>query len=141
MYNLVVQSKMLNLLQEIQDTKQFLEHISIAHYNLSLSLRDNVSNEIILQIHKSKDIYQKINLIFGINKNNLQELNVMKDKLKVQAYIGKDIDQQNHLIYLNQRYLDYCKLYKIMDDFLLKYLDVGTKVHKNTKFKVSKCFY
>lgn len=120
----------------MQSIKKFLEQLSLVHNNISLSLRDDARNDIVFKMQKSNDIYQKLKEYYNIQKENIQELSVEKDKYKLVAYIGKEGDDSNckHLIYLNKRHLENCKLHKIMDDFLTTYSmtkfrdDIASKV-------------
>nr|XP_026485614.1 DNA mismatch repair protein Mlh3-like [Vanessa tameamea] len=60
LYNLNIQRKSINLLNELSNIKLALEQLSLAHYNVSFSLRDDSKNEIIFKIHKNRNIYQTL---------------------------------------------------------------------------------
>lgn len=122
LYNLSIQNKSKDILGDLQSIKHFLQHLSLIHCNISLSLRDDSKNEIIFTIHKNRDIHQTLSTLYNIDKNNLQELQVEKNEYKVIAYLGKSDESGKHLIFLNGKFiLNTSKLHKIVNSNLSKH--------------------
>ncbi|XP_060802240.1 DNA mismatch repair protein Mlh3 [Amyelois transitella] len=119
-YNLHIQSRKLESLNELTEIKTLLKQLSLVHSNISISLRDDSKNEIIFKVHKNRDIYQTLGLLFSIDENDIVELKVEKKEYKVTAYFSKkDKDlAPYHWIYLNGKFLGNCKLHKIVNDNL-----------------------
>lgn len=138
LYNLNIQKKSINALNEINSIKHFLEQLSLVHSNTSLSLRDDVRNEIIFKIHKNRDVYQTLFSIYGINKKDLQELIVEKNQYKVTAFIGKrDVElNHKHWVFLNGKSVQNSKLRSIINDNLSKSLKLKFKNERKVKSKV-----
>lgn len=128
---------MINPLNELNDIKSFLEKLSLVHSNISLSLRDEPKNEIVFKLHKNRDIYQTLSSLFGVDKNDVQELKVEKNQYKVTAYIGKNKDANHqYWIYLNGKLVHNSKLHKVINDNLVKAL--GLRFNQSTKKVKSK---
>ncbi|XP_037296827.1 protein PFF0380w isoform X2 [Manduca sexta] len=122
LYNLTIQTKSINPLNELQEIKMFFERISLVHNNISLSLRDDCKNEIIFQLHKKRDIYQTFSCLYGINRSEIRELKVEKKQYVATAFIAKEVgDNNNHWIFLNRIFVNnFSKLHKIVNDNLQK---------------------
>ncbi|XP_073952285.1 DNA mismatch repair protein Mlh3-like isoform X3 [Choristoneura fumiferana] len=124
LYNLTIQKKGINALQELQRIKKFLQQMSLVHCNASLSLRDNSENEIIFKIHKNRDIYQTLTLVLGIEKSNLLELQVEKNQYKVTGFVQKQ-DSDSHgfqWIFVNKKFIEKSDLHKIINQNIVKKL-------------------
>lgn len=143
LYNLNIQKKSINALNEINDIKHFLEQLSLVHCNTSLSLRDDANNEIILKIHKNRDIYQTLGSLYGIKKTDLQELKVEKNQYKVVAFIGKrDAEiNQKRWVFLNGKVVHNGKLQSIINDNLSKSLKLNFQKKRKVKSKVGNIFF
>ncbi|XP_053605288.1 uncharacterized protein LOC128672275 isoform X2 [Plodia interpunctella] len=135
-YNLHIQSKCVDSLNELSDIKTLLKQLTLVHSNISISLRDDSKNEIIFKAHKNRNIYQTLGLLFNIDEKDIAEFKVEKKEYKVTAYFGKkDKDVgQHHWIYLNGKFLNNCKLHKIVNDILSKSCTHLSK--RKTKSKV-----
>ncbi|XP_064072632.1 DNA mismatch repair protein Mlh3-like [Vanessa tameamea] len=123
LYNLNIQRKSINLLKELSNIKLALEQLSLAHCNVSFSLRDDSKNEIIFKIHKNRNIYQTLWSLFEINRNDLKDLQVEKNQYKVKAYIGKDclVSKKYQWVFLNGRFISKTFLHiKIHENFTRK---------------------
>ncbi|CAH2085418.1 unnamed protein product [Euphydryas editha] len=89
LYNLNIQQKSIDALNEINNIKLSLEQLSLVHCNVSLSLRDDSKNEIIFKVHKNRNVYQTLWTLFQISRSNVQDLQVEKNEYKIKAYIGE----------------------------------------------------
>ncbi|CAK1544111.1 unnamed protein product [Leptosia nina] len=90
LYNLKIQREALDNTQELLAIKILLQQFSLVHANVSFSLRDDLKNEILFQIHKNRDIMQTLKTLFEISPNEVQELKVEKSTYKVHAFIGRN---------------------------------------------------
>nr|XP_049693316.1 uncharacterized protein LOC110375659 [Helicoverpa armigera] len=126
LHNLNIQRRGIDAMNEMQNIKLFLEQISLAHNNVSISLRDDSKNEIIFKIHKKRDIYQTLSVLFDINKSDVVELQVEKHEYKVKGLIGKtDKVIDLHWIYLNGKFIhSNSKLHKMVNNYLKRSLHI-----------------
>ncbi|KAM3966951.1 uncharacterized protein ACR2FA_011832 [Aphomia sociella] len=133
LYNLHIQSKAVRSLNEINKIKLFMQHVSLIHCSISLSLRDDSKNEIIFKAHKNRDICQTIQLLFNIDTQDIQEFKVEKNEYKVTAYFGKKYRDlgQTQWIYLNGKFLSNSRLHKLINNQLKK----SFQTSKNIKSK------
>ncbi|CAG5046480.1 unnamed protein product [Parnassius apollo] len=139
LYNLHIQEKSINALSELENIKLLLQQVSLVRTNVSISLRDNSKNEIIFKIQKNRDIYQTLSSLFGINKNDIQELQVEKNKYKAIAFIGKK-DLESNLykwIYLNGKFVFKSELHDIINTYFVK-SDTFSKIRKNFSIQTGK---
>lgn len=139
LYNLNIQKRGIDPINELQDIKSFLEQLSLVYNHVSLSLRDDSQNEIVFKIHKKRDIYQTLKTLFNIDKEDVQELQVEKHEYKVKGFIGKFNKEVNlHWIYLNGKFMHSCsKVYKVLNEYFKKSLHI--KDQRTLKSKV--CLY
>lgn len=141
LYNLKIQKQAVNSLREIQNIKSFLECISLVHNNISISLRDNTKNEIILQVNKCRNIYQTLATIFSLEKDKILEFRVEKKCYGVTAYMGKVVSEENenHWIYLNGRFMPQCNLHHILDSNIAKLFNLKKQSKNKKLLKVGIC--
>lgn len=139
LYNLNIQKRGINSINELQNIKSFLEQLSLVHNHISLSLRDDSQNEIIFKIHKKRDIYQTLSTLFNIDRVDVVELQVEKHEYKVKGYIGKtDNGLDLHWIFLNGKYIHNCsKLHKVLKQYFKKALHIKDQI--TLKSKVRHC--
>lgn len=137
LYNLNIQQKSINALNEINSIKLFLEQISLVHCNVSLSLRDDSKNEIIFKVHKNRTVYQTLWTLFQIKRSDLQDLQVEKNEYKLKAYIGKnnELSKKYRWLYINSRNIPKSFLHKKINECLSKKLCIRT--NKKIKEKVT----
>ncbi|XP_075976491.1 uncharacterized protein LOC142976808 [Anticarsia gemmatalis] len=137
LFNLNIQKRTIDPVNELQNMKSFLEQLSVVHNNISLSLRDDSKNEIIFKIHKKRDVYQTLSTLFDIESTAVQELQVEKNQYKVKAFMGKpDMDIGRHWIYVNGKFIhNTSKLYKIINEHFKKCLLLRDK--KKSKSKIN----
>ncbi|XP_047026301.1 uncharacterized protein LOC124634685 [Helicoverpa zea] len=137
LHNLNIQRRGIDAMNEMQNIKLFLEQISLAHNNVSISLRDDSKNEIVFKIHKKRDIYQTLSTLFDINKSDAVELQVEKHEYKVKGLIGKtDKVIDLHWIYLNGKCMhSSSKLHKMVNEYLKRSLHI--KDPRRLKLKTS----
>ncbi|XP_063893999.1 uncharacterized protein LOC110375659 [Helicoverpa armigera] len=126
LHNLNIQRRGIDAINETQNIKLFLEQISLAHNNVSVSLRDDAKNEIVFKIHKKRDVYQTLSTLLDINKSDVVELQVEKHEYKVKGFIGKtDKVIDLHWIYLNGKCIhSSSKLHKMVNEYLKRSLHI-----------------
>uniref|UniRef100_A0A2H1WC23 SFRICE_005849 n=1 Tax=Spodoptera frugiperda TaxID=7108 RepID=A0A2H1WC23_SPOFR len=144
LYNLNIQKRGIDPMNELQNIKMFLEQLSLVHNHISLSLRDDSQNEIVFKIHKKRDIYQTLSNLFNIDKKDVQELQVEKNEYKVKGFIGKvDKELDLHWIYVNRKFIhNSSKLHKIINEYFKKCLNIRDQTRLKSKMleKVVKFF-
>ncbi|XP_028034805.1 uncharacterized protein LOC114246473 isoform X2 [Bombyx mandarina] len=145
LYNKCIIKKSLNALREFQEIKTFLEQISVVHTSISLSLRDEEKNEIAFQVHKTRDVYKTLNVLFNIQRCDLQEFIVEKNHYKVTGFIGKkEICIKLQWIFHNNKFVSRNnKVYKLLKEYLKttkrkRKIDYkGCDEEYNLKYKIS----
>lgn len=90
------------------------------HTSISLSLRDEEKNEIAFQVHKTRDVYKTLNVLFNIQRCDLQEFIVEKNDYKVTGFIGKkEIGIKIQWIFHNNKFVSRnSKVYKLLKEYL-----------------------
>ncbi|XP_052739708.1 DNA mismatch repair protein Mlh3-like [Bicyclus anynana] len=134
LYNLNIQRKSIDQHNELINIKSALKQLSLVHWNVSISLRDDSKNDIIFRIHKNRTIYDTLRSVFQINENDFEELQVEKNEYKVKAYIGKQFLESNNsyqYIYVNGKFIHKSILHKKLNESLSKSLNIRhSKVKK-----------
>ncbi|KPJ02444.1 DNA mismatch repair protein Mlh3 [Papilio xuthus] len=88
LYNLHIQKKATNPLNELQNIKLFLQQLSLVNTNVSISLRDNSKNEIIFKVHKNRDTERKNKI-----ENTREEVRKIMEKVLGNKSKGHKISQ------------------------------------------------
>lgn len=133
---MVIRHKSIDPLKELQYIKLGLEQLSLVHCNVSISLRDDSKNEIIFKVNKNRDIYQTLKSLFGIQRHDVQDLQVEKKQYKVRAFMGnhKDDVKKYRWIYINGKIVFETSLHKKINSTLNSMLNKNN--YKNIKNKV-----
>ncbi|XP_045535425.1 protein PFF0380w-like [Papilio machaon] len=140
LYNLHIQKKATNPLNELQNIKLFLQQLSLVNTNVSISLRDNSKNEIIYKVHKNRDVYQTLTSLYEIDKKDLQELQIEKHQYKAKGFISKQNSKSSYQwIYLNGRFINKSPLHDIINSNFTKNRPLCKNV--KTKVKISNLYY
>ncbi|OWR41434.1 MutL protein 1 [Danaus plexippus plexippus] len=137
LYNLNIQRKAINPINELQNIKSSLEKLSLIHCDVSISLRDDYKNKIIFKMYKKRDIYQTLWSLFDINKEDVQELQVEKNNYKAKAFIANEnIMKTRHFnhqwVYLNGKFVTKSEIHTKINRVFKKTFH---KVQKITKIK------
>ncbi|CAH1635731.1 unnamed protein product [Spodoptera littoralis] len=135
LYNLNIQKRGIDPVNELQNIKMFLEQLSLVHNHISLSIRDDLQNEIVFKIHKKRNIYQTLSNVFNIDKSDVQELQVEKNEYKVKGLIGKGNNELDlHWIYVNGKFIhNSSKLHKITNEYFKKCLNIKEQTRLKSK--------
>ncbi|XP_045767851.1 metacaspase-2-like isoform X2 [Maniola jurtina] len=134
LYNLNIQRKSIDTQNELQNIKIALQQLSLVHCNVSISLRDDSKNNIILQIHKNSTLHDTIRSVFQISEKDFQELKVEKNEYKVKAFIGKNTAESNNYhqwIYINGKFIQKSILHRKINESLSKFLNSRNCKTKN----------
>nr|CAD7602175.1 unnamed protein product [Timema genevievae] len=123
MYNMPVRRKRIKEAVDLEEIKSQLECIALMHPQVSISLRNDVKYNIIMQTHRTTDTLKVFSNLFGdtISKSLVPVLFEL-DRFKVSGYIGKISHPQKNLqfIYVNKRLILKSKLHKLVDALLAK---------------------
>ncbi|XP_013174086.1 PREDICTED: protein PFC0760c-like isoform X2 [Papilio xuthus] len=133
LYNLHIQKKATNPLNELQNIKLFLQQLSLVNTNVSISLRDNSRNEIIFKVHKNRDVYQTLSSLYDIEQKDFQELQIEKHQYKAKGFISKQNAKicSYQWIYLNGRFINKSPLHDVINSNFTK----NRQFYKNVKTK------
>ncbi|XP_069357381.1 DNA mismatch repair protein Mlh3-like [Maniola hyperantus] len=130
LYNLNIQRKSIDTRNELQNIKIALQQLSLVHCNVSISLRDDSQNDIILQIHKNSTMHDTIRSVFQISEKDFQELKIEKNEYKVKAIIGKNNTESNNdhqWIYINGKIINKSILHRKLNEKLSKFNTINYK--------------
>nr|CAD7572410.1 unnamed protein product [Timema californicum] len=123
MYNMPVRRKRIKEAVDLEEIKSQLECIALMHPQVSISLRNDVKYNIIMQTHRTTDTLKVFSNLFGDNiSNSLVPVLFELDRFKVSGYIGKNSHPQKNLqfIYVNKRLVLKSKLHKLVNALLAK---------------------
>ncbi|XP_039750811.1 DNA mismatch repair protein Mlh3-like [Pararge aegeria] len=133
LYNLNIQRRSIEPQNELLNIKTSLQQLSLVHCNVSISLRDDCKNEIILQIHKNRTIHDTLQSVFKISEKYFQELQVEKNEYKVKAFINKHNLETNNdyqYIYINGKYIHKSVLHRTLNESLSHFISTGSNRRK-----------
>nr|CAD7392346.1 unnamed protein product [Timema cristinae] len=123
MYNMPVRRKRIKEAVDLEEIKSQLECIALMHPQVSISLRNDVKYNIIMQTHRTTDTLKVFSNLFGDTiSNSLVPVLFELDRFKVSGYIGKNSHPQKNLqfIYVNKRLILKSKLHKLVNALLAK---------------------
>ncbi|CAH2266099.1 jg11104 [Pararge aegeria aegeria] len=145
LYNLNIQRRSIEPQNELLNIKTSLQQLSLVHCNVSISLRDDCKNEIILQIHKNRTIHDTLQSVFKISEKYFQELQVEKNEYKVKAFINKHNLETNNdyqYIYINGKYIHKSVLHRTLNESLSHFISTGSNRRKYKRISEVKnnCF-
>lgn len=130
-----MQRKLIDPHTELENIRTALKQLSLVHYNVSISLRDDSKNDIILQIHKNRTVYDTMQSVFQIDAKDVQELQVEKNEYKVKAFIGKTTVESNNnyqWIYINGKFIHKSILHNKLNKKLSKYGSKNYRIKNKT---------
>ncbi|GLH06915.1 Uncharacterized protein GBIM_12507 [Gryllus bimaculatus] len=123
MFNMPVRRKRIKEAVELEAIRSCLECIALAHPEISLSIRNDVKGRIIMEKHKSSDLLNAFEHLFGHNlARMLAAVNFSTEKFKISGYIGKEPYRHNDLqfIFVNRQPIIKTKLHKLVSALLSK---------------------
>lgn len=121
-YQLPVRRKCMDPRLEFEKVRQRIEALSLMHPSISLSLRNDVSGSMVLQLPKTKDICSRFCQIYGLGKSQkLREINFKYKEFELGGYISSEAHYNKNMqfLFVNKRLVLKTKLHKLID-FLLR---------------------
>lgn len=129
-YNLPVRQKFLNEILQLDRLKHRLEGISLINHSVSISLRNDVNNTILLQTKKCSNFLVAFMQLFGKNKSQeMTEVDKEEQQFKIHGYIGKDGTSRKNIqyVFINKRLVLKTQIHKIMTNLLCNSLIIRKK--------------
>ncbi|KAK4823147.1 hypothetical protein QYF61_026349 [Mycteria americana] len=121
-HQLPVRRKCMDPVLEFERVRQKVEAISLMHPSVSLSLRNNASSSMVLQLPKTRDVYSRFCQIYGLGKSQkLREINHKSGGFELSGYISIEghYNKNMQFLYVNRRLVLKTRLHKLID-FLLR---------------------
>ncbi|KAM6360008.1 DNA mismatch repair protein Mlh3 isoform 3-T4 [Alca torda] len=121
-HQLPVRRKCMDPVLEFERVRQKVEAISLMHPSVSLSLRNDASCSMVLQLPKTRDIYSRFCQIYGLGRSQkLREINHKSGGFELSGYISTEghYNKNMQFLYVNRRLVLKTRLHKLID-FLLR---------------------
>uniref|UniRef100_A0A8C5X003 MutL homolog 3 n=1 Tax=Malurus cyaneus samueli TaxID=2593467 RepID=A0A8C5X003_9PASS len=121
-HQLPVRRKCMDPVLEIERVRQKVEAISLMHPSVSLSLRNDVSCSMVLQLPKTRDVYSRFCQIYGLGRSQkLREINHKSGGFEISGFISTEghYNKNIQFLYVNRRLVVKTRLHKLID-FLLR---------------------
>ncbi|XP_040414785.1 DNA mismatch repair protein Mlh3 isoform X2 [Cygnus olor] len=121
-YQLPVRRRCMDPVLEFERVRQKVEAISLMHPSVSLSLRNDVSCAMVLQLPKTRDIYSRFCQIYGLGRSQkLREVSHKSGRFQIGGYISSEghYNKNMQFLYVNRRLVLKTRLHKLID-FLLR---------------------
>ncbi|XP_030337067.1 DNA mismatch repair protein Mlh3 isoform X2 [Strigops habroptila] len=121
-HQLPVRRKCMDLVLEFERVRQKVEAVSLMHPSVSLSLRNDVSCSMVLQLPKTRDVYSRFCQIYGLGRSQkLREINHKSGGFEINGYISTEghYNKNMQFLYVNRRLVLKTRLHKLID-FLLR---------------------
>ncbi|XP_065542169.1 DNA mismatch repair protein Mlh3 isoform X2 [Lathamus discolor] len=121
-HQLPVRKKCMDPVLEFERVRQKVEAISLMHPSISLSLRNDVSCSMVLQLPKTRDVYSRFCQIYGLGRSQkLREINHKSGGFEINGYISTEghYNKNMQFLYVNRRLVLKTRLHKLID-FLLR---------------------
>ncbi|NWX02849.1 MLH3 protein, partial [Caloenas nicobarica] len=121
-YQLPVRRKRMDPVLELERVRHKVEAISLMHPSVSLSLRNDASSTMVLQLPKTRDIYSRFCQIYGLGRSQkLREINHKSGGFELSGYISIEghYNKNMQFLYVNRRLVLKTRLHKLID-FLLR---------------------
>lgn len=115
LYNIPVRQKCINLEQNMEEVRSYMELLLIIHPRVSFSLRNDVNLKIILRVNKSNSVLHSfINLHPEITPEDILSCNVSKGSVSISGLIYKKLYSNKHLqlVYVNKRPVSCLRIYR-----------------------------
>ncbi|XP_063187404.1 DNA mismatch repair protein Mlh3 isoform X1 [Chroicocephalus ridibundus] len=121
-HQLPVRRKCMDPVLEFERVRQKVEAISLMHPSVSLSLRNDASCSMVLQLPKTRDVYSRFCQIYGLGRSQkLREINHKSGGFELNGYISTEghYNKNMQFLYVNRRLVLKTRLHKLID-FLLR---------------------
>ncbi|XP_041903711.1 DNA mismatch repair protein Mlh3-like [Corvus kubaryi] len=121
-HQLPVRRKCMDPALEIERVRQKVEAVSLMHPSVSLSLRNDVSCSMVLQLPKTRDVYSRFCQIYGLGRSQkLREINHKSGGFEISGFISTEghYNKNMQFLYVNRRLVLKTRLHKLID-FLLR---------------------
>ncbi|KAM6394566.1 DNA mismatch repair protein Mlh3 isoform 2-T2 [Pluvialis apricaria] len=121
-HQLPVRRKCMDPVLEFERVRQKVEAVSLMHPSISLSLRNDTSCSMVLQLPKTRDVYSRFCQIYGLGKSQkLREINHKSGGFELSGYISTEghYNKNMQFLYVNRRLVLKTRLHKLID-FLLR---------------------
>ncbi|KAM9290787.1 DNA mismatch repair protein Mlh3 [Morus bassanus] len=121
-HQLPVRRKCMDPVLEFERVRQKVEAISLMHPSVSLSLRNDASCSLVLQLPKTRDVYSRFCQIYGLGKSQkLREINHKTGGFELSGFISIEghYNKNMQFLYVNRRLVLKTRLHKLID-FLLR---------------------
>ncbi|XP_008939388.1 PREDICTED: DNA mismatch repair protein Mlh3 [Merops nubicus] len=121
-HQLPVRRKCMDPALEFERVRQKVEAVSLMHPSVSLSLRNDLSCSMVLQLPKTRDVYSRFCQIYGLGRSQkLREINHKSGGFELSGYISTEghYNKNMQFLYVNRRLVLKTRLHKLID-FLLR---------------------
>lgn len=121
-YQLPVRRRCMDPVLEFERVRQKVEAISLMHPSVSLSLRNDISCSMVLQLPKTRDVYSRFCQIYGLGRSQkLREIKHKSGGFEISGYISSEghYNKNMQFLYVNRRLVLKTRLHKLID-FLLR---------------------
>ncbi|XP_021259554.1 DNA mismatch repair protein Mlh3 isoform X2 [Numida meleagris] len=121
-HQLPVRRRCMDPVLEFERVRQKVEAISLMHPSVSLSLRNDVSCSMVLQLPKTRDVYSRFCQIYGLGRSQkLREIKHKSGGFEISGYISSEghYNKNMQFLYVNRRLVLKTRLHKLID-FLLR---------------------
>ncbi|NXU54951.1 MLH3 protein, partial [Turnix velox] len=119
---LPVRRRCIDPVLEFERMRQKVEAISLMHPSVSLSLRNDASCSVVLQLPKTRDVYSRFCQIYGLGRSQkLREVKHKSGGFELSGYISTEghYNKNMQFLYVNKRLVLKTRLHKLVD-FLLR---------------------
>ncbi|NXM08078.1 MLH3 protein, partial [Tyrannus savana] len=121
-HQLPVRRKCMDPVLEFERVRQKVEAVSLMHPSVSLSLRNDVSCSMVLQLPKTRDVYSRFCQIYGLGRSQkLREINHKSGGFEISGFISTEghYNKNMQFLYVNRRLVLKTRIHKLID-FLLR---------------------
>lgn len=121
-HQLPVRRRCMDPALEMERVRQKVEAVSLMHPSVSLSLRNDVSCSMVLQLPKTRDVYSRFCQIYGLSRSQkLREINHKSGGFEINGFISTEghYNKTMQFLYVNRRLVLKTRLHKLID-FLLR---------------------
>ncbi|KAI1237718.1 hypothetical protein IHE44_0013804 [Lamprotornis superbus] len=121
-HQLPVRRKCMDPVLEMERVRQKVEAVSLMHPSVSLSLRNDISCSMVLQLPKTRDVYSRFCQIYGLGRSQkLREINHKSRGFEISGFISTEghYNKNMQFLYVNRRLVLKTRLHKLID-FLLR---------------------
>ncbi|NWU97164.1 MLH3 protein, partial [Upupa epops] len=122
-HQLPVRKKCMDPVLEFERVRQKVEAVSLMHPSVSLSLRNDVSCSMVLQLPKTRDVCSRFCQLYGLGRaQKLREIHHKSRGFELSGYIGTEghYNKNMQFLYVNRRLVLKTRVHKLIDSLLRK---------------------